>query len=154
MIVPAGRPVPTPRVQSLLFACSENAIRSPIAEALARRLLGRSVHLTSAGVRPGEANPFTTEVMAEIGIDLSRHLPKTFEDLEDTSFDLIITLSPEAQHRAIEFTRTMAVDIIYWPTFDPTAVEGSRRAMLDAFRMVRDALARRIDERFGGATAP
>jgi protein-tyrosine-phosphatase len=132
----------------VLFACSENAIRSPMAEALARRLLGRSLYIESAGVRPGQVNPFVTTVLAEVGIDLSRHRPKTFEDLEDTSFDLIITLSPEAHHRALELTRTMAVAVNYWPTFDPTIVEGSRGAVLDAFRLVRDGLASRIRAEF------
>ncbi len=134
----------TVQAQSVLFACSENAVRSPMAEALARRLLRSSVHLASVGVRPGQTNPFTTASLREIGIDLSRHVPQTFEDLDDASFDLIITLSPEAHHRALEFTRTMAVEVVYWPTFDPTAVEGSREAVLEAFRVVRDALAKRI----------
>ncbi len=143
-----GTPAPLIRAQSILFCCSENAVRSPIAEALTRRLLGRSIHLASVGVRPGQPNPFVTAVLDEIGIDLSRHRPKTFEDLEETSFDLIITLSPEAHHRALEFTRTMAVEVNYWPTFDPTSVEGSRNAMLDAFRVVRDTLARRVRKDF------
>ena len=134
--------------QSVLFACSENAVRSPMAEALTRQLLGRSVHLASAGVRLGRPNPFVTTVLTEFGIDLSRHRPKTFEDLEESSFDLIVTLSPEAHHRALEFTRTMAVEVNYWPTFDPTAVEGSRGAVLDAFRVVRDTLAKRIRSQF------
>ena len=135
----------SPPVQSLLFACSENAIRSPIAQALARRRFGRSVHIVSAGVRPGRFNPFTAAVLAEIGIDGSRHQPRTFQELDETSFDLIVTLSPEAHHRALEFTRTMAVEVAYWPTFDPTAVEGTRDAMLDAFRVVRDGLVKRIE---------
>lgn len=139
------------RPQSVLFACSENAIRSPMAEALARQLLGRSIYLASAGVRPGQVNLFVSDVLTEVGIDCSRHRPKTFEDLEESNFDLIITLSPEAHHRALEFTRTMAVDVNYWPTFDPTAVEGSRGAMLDAFRMVRDALATRVRAQFAPA---
>ena len=136
----------TPRIrpQSLLFACSENAVRSPMAEALARQLLGRSVHLASAGVRPGERDPFVTAVMDEIGIDLKNHRPQQFEDLEDSSFDVIITLSPEAHHRALEFTRTMAVEVIYWPTADPTGTEGSRGTVLDAYRAVRDSLEQRI----------
>ena len=102
-------------------------------------------------MRPGQGNPFVTDVLAELDIDLSRHRPKTFEDLEESNFDLIVTLSPEAHHRALEFTRTMAVDVNYWPTFDPTAVEGSRGAMLDAFRMVRDALAARVRAQFAQA---
>ncbi|HEX4766523.1 MAG TPA: low molecular weight phosphatase family protein [Lichenihabitans sp.] len=137
-----------PRPQSLLFACSENAVRSPMAEALARQWFGRAMHLTSAGVRPGERDPFVTAVMDEVGIDLSRHRPRRFEDLEDDSFDAIISLSPEAHHRALEYTRTMAVDVIYWPTFDPTATEGSRNTVLDAYRGVRDHLLARIRREF------
>lgn len=138
--------LPVPRLQSVLFACSENAVRSPMAAALAEQQFGRRLHVESAGVRPGERNPFVVGVMEEVGIDLSRHRPQTFEDLEDTCFDLIVTLSPEAHHRALEFTRTMAVEVIYWPTLDATAIEGSRVAVLDAYRSVRDALAARIRE--------
>lgn len=132
------------RVQSVLFACSENAVRSPMAAALAERQFGRMLHIESAGVRPGQQDPFVTAVMDEIGIDLSRHRPQTFEDLEDTNFDLIVTLSPEAHHRALEFTRTMAVEVAYWPTLDATGIEGSRAAVLDAYRGVRNGLAARI----------
>jgi protein-tyrosine-phosphatase len=137
------------RVQSILFVCSENAIRSPIAEALTRARLEPSIYLASAGIRPGRQNPFTTAVLAEVGLDASVHRPRTLEDLEDTTFDLIVTLSPEAHHRALEFTRTMAVDVRYWPTFDPTAVEGTRAAVMNAFRMVRDALTTRIEAELG-----
>lgn len=132
------------RPQSVLFACSENAVRSPMAAALARLQFGRGVYVASAGVRPGDRDPFTTAVMDELGVDLSRHRPQTFEDLEDTSFDLIITLSPEAHHRALEFTRTLAVDVVYWPTLDATATEGSRDTVLDAYRTVRDGLRSRL----------
>lgn len=145
---PAGGNLAPSRPQSLLFACSENAVRSPMAEALARQLFGRSIHLVSAGVRPGERDPFVTAVMDEVGIDLSKHRPQRFEDLEEDSFDLIITLSPEAHHRALEFTRTMAVDVVYWPTADPTATEGSRSSVLDAYRAVRDGLSARLKARF------
>lgn len=136
------------RPQSVLFACSENAVRSPMAAALTRLQFGRGLYVGSAGVRPGERNLFTTAVMDEVGIDLSRHKPQTFEDLEDMSFDVIVTLSPEAHHRALDFTRTLAVDVVYWPTFDATATEGSRDTMLDAYRAVRDGLSRRIRTAF------
>ncbi len=144
-MTPGAAPPRTGRVQSVLFACSENAVRSPMAEALARRRAGGRIHMASAGLRLGQPNVFTAAVLREWGIDLSRHRPRTFEDLDDASFDLIVTLSPEAHHRALEFTRTLAVRVDYWPTVDPTAVEGSRDAVLGAFRMVRDALGRRID---------
>jgi len=115
-----------------------------MAEAFGRHYFGHSVYFASAGVREGMLDPFAVTVMEEIGIDIARHRPQTFEDLEETSFDLIITQSPEAHHKALEFTRTLAVDVIYWPTLDPSAVEGSRETVLDAYRSVRDLLAKRI----------
>lgn len=145
----AAAPSPILRPQSVLFACSENVVRSAMAEALTRKLLGRSVYVDSAGVRAGAVNPFTTAVLKEVGIDRSRHAPKTFDDLEDAGFDLIVTLSPEAHHRALEFVRNMAVEVRYWPTIDPSAVEGSREAVLDAFRTVRDTLDARLRAAFG-----
>ncbi len=139
---------------SVLFACTLNAIRSPMAEAVAKHLLGRLVFVDSVGVRAGEMDGFAVAVMDEIGIDISGHRPKTFDELEDESFDLVITLSPEAQHRAVEMTRTMACEVEFWPTLEPSAVEGSREVVLAAYRQVRDTLARRIEERFAIAPPP
>ncbi|MFC0220599.1 protein-tyrosine-phosphatase [Pseudochelatococcus lubricantis] len=136
------------RIQSVLFMCALNAVRSPMAEGIARHYFGRSLYVASAGVRPDEIDPFTVAVMDEIGIDLAGHRPQSLEELEDTGFDLIVTLSPEAHHRAMELTRTMAAAVEYWPTFDPTAVQGSRDQRLDAYRSVRDGLRKRIVERF------
>jgi protein-tyrosine-phosphatase len=142
---------------AVLFACTMNAVRSPIAAAILRHLAGRRVYVESAGVREGEPDPFVDIVMDEIGIDVSRHRPRTLSDLNDTSFDLIITLSPEAHHQALELTRTMAVKVEYWPTFDATAMIGSgnRDRVLQAYREVRDSLFRKIKQRFrleGGPT--
>ncbi len=120
-----------------------------MAEALAQRVLGRSVYIASAGARSGQPNPFTLAILAEVGIDWSRHRPKTLEDLGDDGFDLIVTLSPEAHHRVLDVTRRLSVEVSYWPTVDPTAVEGSRDAVMAAFRMVREGLATRIGTRFG-----
>ncbi|MGI6247709.1 MAG: arsenate reductase ArsC [Pseudochelatococcus sp.] len=128
--------------------CALNAVRSPMAEGIARHYFGRSLYVESAGVRPDVIDPFTVAVMEEIGIDLAGHTPRSLEELEDTGFDLIVTLSPEAHHRAMELTRTMAVEVEYWPTFDPTATQGSRDQRLDAYRSVRDGLKQRIMERF------
>jgi protein-tyrosine-phosphatase len=133
---------------SVLLACTFNSIRSPMAEALLKHLHGRRIYVDSVGVRAGEVDPFAVVVMDEIGIDISQHRTKAFDDLEDTSFDLVISLSPEAQHSAVELTRTMACEVEFWPTLDPTAVEGSREEMLDAYRLVRDQLRKRLLERF------
>ena len=138
---------------AVLFACGLNSVRSPMAAALFAQMLGRTIYVGSAGVRKGELDPFAVAVMAEIGIDISRHKPITFEELEDLeglNFDLIVTLSPEAHHRALELTHTNAVEVEYWPTVDPTDVEGSREQRLDAYRTVRDQLLKRIRERFVG----
>lgn len=137
------------RITSVLFACTHNSIRSPMAEGMLKKLAGTTLYVDSVGVRDGEIDPFVTAVMAEIGVDLSRHRCKTFDRLEDTSFDLVVSLSPEAQHQAVELTRTMACDVEFWNTFDPSLVEGSREMRLDAYRHVRDTLYRRIRNRFG-----
>jgi protein-tyrosine-phosphatase len=138
---------------AVLFACGLNAIRSPMAAAMLREMFGRSIYVGSVGVRKGELDPFAVAVMAEIGLDISRHKPLTFEELDDLeglNFDLIVTLAPEAHHRALEITRTDAVDVEYWPTPDPSIIEGSREQRLDAYRSVRDQLLAQIRERFAG----
>jgi protein-tyrosine-phosphatase len=133
---------------SVLFACTFNSIRSPIAEAILKHLHGRHIYVDSVGVREAEIDPFAVAVMDELGIDISQHRAKTFDGLEDTSFDLVISLSPEAQHSAVELTRTMACEVEFWPILDPTAVEGNREEMLGAYRLVRDTLKARILSRF------
>ncbi len=133
---------------AVLFACTHNAVRSPIGESLLKHLLGHRIYVDSVGVRPQEIDGFVIEVMEEIGIDVSRHRGKSFDDLEDSSYDLIISLSPEAQHKAVELTRTMACDVEFWNTFDPSLVEGNRETRLDAYRQVRDSLKKRIEARF------
>lgn len=136
--------------KAVLFACTMNVIRSPMAAAILKHLAGQRIYVESAGIRAGERDPFVEEVMNEIGIDISRHRPRTLRELDDTTFDLIITLSPEAHHQAMELTRTMAVDVEYWPTLDASLVAevGNREQILQAYRSVRDSLFNRIKERF------
>jgi protein-tyrosine-phosphatase len=133
---------------SVLFACTHNAIRSPMAEALLKFLHGQRIFVQSVGVRPSGTDPFAIAALDEIGLDLSRHMPKSFDDLEDDYFDLVISLSPEAQHRAVELTRTSSCQIEFWPTFDPSLVEGNREMRLDAYRTLRDDLLERLGQRF------
>ena len=125
-----------------------------MAESILKHLMGRRIFVDSIGVRPQDADPFAVAAMDEIGIDLSGHRPKSFDELADTSFDLVISLSPEAHHRALELTRTMAVEAEYWPTLDPAFVTGSREQVMDSFRGVRDALLGRIKKRFRAAGGP
>ncbi|MCV9937656.1 low molecular weight phosphatase family protein [Boseaceae bacterium BT-24-1] len=130
--------------------CAYNAVRSPMAEAMAKHFFGKSVYVQSAGARKGEIDPFALEVLDEIGIDARKHKPKSLEELEEwegLNFDLIVTLSPEAHHKALDLTRTVASDVEYWPTPDPTVVQGSREQVLEAYRAVRDGLMQRIKTR-------
>lgn len=146
-------PAPS-RPGAVLFVCSMNAVRSPMAAAIARSLFPRQIYVQSAGVRKGERDPFVDAAMEEIGLDLAGHEPHTLEDLEDTNFDLVVTLAPEAHHKALELTRTQALDVEYWPTADPTLVTGSREQILDAYRAIRDQLMARIKKRFDWRAAP
>lgn len=133
---------------AVLFACTNNSIRSPMAESILKFLHGQHVFVDSVGVHQRDIDGFAVAVMDEIGIDLSRHRPKTFETLEDTSFDLVISLSPHAQHKAVEMTRVMACEVEFWHTFDPSIIEGSREVQLQAYRDVRDELMAKIKKRF------
>jgi protein-tyrosine-phosphatase len=129
-----------------------NCVRSVMAAGILRWTHGTRIFVDSVGVRTGEMDGFAIAVMDEIGIDISKHRPKTFDDLEDDSFDLVVSLSPEAQHKAVEITRTVACDVEYWRTFDATLVEGSREQRLDAYRQVRDELMTKIKQRFPPVT--
>jgi protein-tyrosine-phosphatase len=149
---PPGRELPG----AVLFACTTNAVRSVMAAAILRHLAGKRAYVASAGVRAGTPDPFVTAAMDEIGIDVSQHTPNTLRELHDTSFDLIVTLSPEAHHQALELTRTMAVDVEYWPTIDATVMAeyGTREQTLMHYRGVRDQLFERIRTRFGFEGGP
>jgi protein-tyrosine-phosphatase len=154
-VEPDRSDLPNPSEQSqhrrpgaVLFVCGMNAIRSPIAEALARALLPSGIYIASAGVKRGERDGFVDAVLEEEGLSLGRRQPQTLEDLEDDYFDLVVTLSPEAHHAALELTRSSAVEVIYWPTPDPTGTTGTREQILDAYRDVRDRLKRHIIDRF------
>jgi len=142
------------RPRAVLFACGLNAVRSPMAAALLQQMFGRAVYVGSAGVQKGELDPFAVAAMEEIGIDITRHKPVTFEELDELeglNFDLIVTLSPPAHHKALELTRTHSAQVEYWPTVDPTVTEGNREQRLDAYRALRDQLLAQIRARFGPA---
>ena len=136
---------------AVLFICTQNAIRSPMAAALMHHIAGHKIYVASAGIRAGDPDPFVGMIMDEIGLDLTRHRPHAIEDLADSGFDLVITLSPEAETFAREMTRTMAIEVEHWPTPDPSATQGSRSQILDAYRDVRDGLKKKLDERFGSS---
>ena len=134
---------------AVLFACTMNSIRSPMAEAILKFLHGTRIYVDSVGVRSREVDGFAIVVMDEIGIDLSRHNSKTFDDLDDSYYDLVIPMSPDAQHRAMEITRVMACEVEFWNTFDPSILDtADRDRCLEAYRQVRDQLMQKIKRRF------
>src|SRR6266851_7453142 len=113
---------------AVLFACNHNRVRSAMAEGLMKLVYGDRIYIDSCGLRrdDDEPDPFMVTVMDELGADLTGHHPKTFDELEDDSFDLVVSLTPEAQHHAVELARRRDVDLEYWPTHDPTLTMGSR----------------------------
>jgi protein-tyrosine-phosphatase len=135
---------------AVLFICTQNAIRSPMAAALMHAAFGSKVYVASAGIRAGDPDPFVGLVMDEVGLDLTRHRPHSVDDLADSAFDLAVTLSPEADAYARDLAKTMAIAVEYWPTPDPSLAQGSREQMLEAYRDVRRGLEKRVRERFGG----
>ena len=138
----------TDQPTSVLFACTFNTVRSPMAEGILKWLHGDRIYVDSVGVRAGELNGFMVAVMGEVDINLSAHQTKTFQVLNDTSFDLVVSLSPEAQHSAVELTRWMACDVEYWPTINPDIFSGTRDQMIEQYRGLRDELIEKIAERF------
>jgi protein-tyrosine-phosphatase len=139
--------------QSILFVCSENSVRSPMAEALTRKISNNKVYTASVGLRRGRTDGFAAEVLREIGIEGGLRPPRAWEEFEDEAFDLVVSLTPEARDRIAELARGAPTELAYWPTPDPTLVEGSRENVLDAYRAVRDGLARRIHDLFAGRRA-
>ncbi len=139
---------------SVLFACSLNAVRSPMAEGLLKHLLGHRICVDSVGVRAGAIDPFAAAVMEEIGIDLSKHCAKAFDALSGCRYDLVVSLSPAAQHCAVTLTRTMAWEVEFWRVLDPSLIQGTRETRLQAYREIRDQLLDRIKHRFGAGITP
>ena len=143
------------RPTSVLFCCDYNAVRSPMAEGLMKQRFGTSIYVQSAGVHHDqEIDGFAIQVCAEIGVELSRHRSRSFEEMAEWgddlgAFDLIVALSPASLRHAHELTRTSAVEVVYWPIMDPTGLSEDREEKLQHFRAARDQIEGRILETFG-----
>ena len=140
---------------SVLFCCDHNAVRSPVAEGLMKKLHGERVFVQSAGVHHDlDVDPFMVAVAAELEVDISRHRAKSFDEMEQWgddmgSFDMIVALSPAAQRRALEYTRHFSIEVVYWATLDPTGIGERREQKLDAYRQARDQILASIVATFG-----
>ena len=141
--------------QSVLFCCDHNAVRSPMAEGLMKKLYGTRAYVQSAGVKGDmEIDGFAIAVCQEIGVELSRHRSRSFEEMQEwgddlSSFDLIVALSPAAQRMAHEFTRFHHLDVDYWPVMDPTGLGETREAKLGSYRQSREQIRQRMLSKFG-----
>ena len=146
--------------QSVLFCCDHNAVRSPMAEALMKKFYGQRAYVQSAGVKNDmEVDGFSIAVCAELGIELSRHRARSFDEMQDLGddlgqFDLIIALSSASQHAALDLTKSYHLEVEYWPIIDPTALGEGREAKLSAYRQARDQIKTRMLDRFGPPTEP
>ena len=147
--------MPATLPQSVLFCCDHNAVRSPMAEGMMKKFYGERVYVQSAGVKSElEVDGFSVAVCHEIGVELSRHKARSFDDLEEwgddiSAFDLVIALSPASQRKALELTRVHHLDVEYWPVLDPTGLGTKRDEKLDAYRQARNQIRDRMIARFG-----
>lgn len=144
-----------PLPQSILFCCDHNSVRSPMAEAIAKKLYGTEVYLQSAGVKSDlDIDGFAVAVCQELDVELSRHRSRSFDEMEDwgddlSSFDLIVALSPASQLRALELTRHSHLEVEYWPILDPTGLGENREERLVSYRQTRDQIMERLLSRWG-----
>jgi len=147
--------MPNPLPGSVLFCCDHNAVRSPVAEGLMKKLHGDRVFVQSAGVHHDlEVDPFMVVVARELDVDISRHRAKSFGEMEQWgddmgSYDMIVALSPASQRRALEYARHLSIEVVYWPTLDPTGIGEGREQKLDAYRQTRDQILKSIIATFG-----
>jgi protein-tyrosine-phosphatase len=134
--------------RSILFCCTLNAVRSPMAEGLAKAMLPKSIYVDSAGLSTQTLDGFAVAAMQEIGIDIRDHNTQSFNDIRADEFELIVALSPESFARARELARAVAVDVVHWPISDPTGETGTREQRMQAYRAVRDTIRSEIRKHF------
>ena len=141
--------------QSILFCCDHNAVRSPMAEGIMKKLYGTGTYVQSVGViNDLEIDGFSIAVCEEIGVELSRHRSRSFDEMERwgddlSSFDLIVALSPASQRRALELTRLFHLTVEYWPILDPTGIGETREMKLVSYRQTRDQILKKLREKWG-----
>lgn len=136
------------KIQSVLFVCNQNAVRSPMAEALANRHCKRRVYIDSVGLIAGNLDPFSVAAMNEDGLDISGHAPKPLSSIDISEFDLVIALTPESRDHIEKTRKPSDFELEFWPTPDPSDSEGNRNQVVDSYRLVRDRLETRIADRF------
>ena len=141
--------------QSVLFCCDHNAVRSPMAEGFMKKFYGTGTYVQSVGVMNDlEIDGFAIAVCEELGIELSRHRSRSFDEMQEwgddlSSFDLIIALSPASQRRALDLTRLFHLTVEYWPIMDPTGLGETREAKLVSYRQTRDQIVDQLLRRWG-----
>jgi protein-tyrosine-phosphatase len=120
-----------------------------------KRFFGTGTYVQSAGVKNDfEIDGFTVAVCEELGVELSRHRSRSFDEMEKmgevlSSFDVVVALSPMSRDLAEELTRGFHTDLEYWPIMDPTAIGEGREAKLVAYREARDQIIAQIKAHWG-----
>ncbi|EAU43943.1 MULTISPECIES: arsenate-mycothiol transferase ArsC [Salipiger] len=141
--------------QSVLFCCDHNAVRSPMAEGIMKKLYGFDTYVQSVGVvNDLDIDGFAIAVCREIGVELDKHRSRSFEELEEmgealSGFDLIVAMSPASQRAALDLTRYYHLTVEYWPVMDPTGLGESREMKLNAYRQTRDQITDKLKSRWG-----
>ncbi len=143
---------------SVLFCCDFNAVRSPMAEGLMKKFYGHSIYVQSAGVRHDmEVDGFAIAVCEEIGVELTRHKARNFDEMEELGdaidgFDLIVALSQTSHRKVLEQTKHFSVDVDFWPIDDPTEHGSTREQKLESYRQSRDQIIENIKQKFGSSS--
>ena len=144
--------------QSILFCCDHNAVRSPMAEGIMKKLYGTGSYVQSVGVvNDLEIDGFSVAVCEEIEVQLSRHRSRSFDEMKQwgddlSSFDLVVALSPASQRRALELTRLFHLTVEYWPILDPTRIGETREMKLVSYRQTRDQIVNKLKEKWGNSS--
>ncbi|MPZ45267.1 MAG: phosphate signaling complex protein PhoU [Betaproteobacteria bacterium] len=139
MTEPSARRMP----RGILFLCRQNAARSQMAEALARKRLPSGIHIASAGSEPAAAvNPWAVRTMQEVGLDISSQQPKPLAEVAWGDFDTVVTLCAEE----VCVVPPRGLRQYHWPLDDPAAVAGTDAEIQAAFRATRDEIERWLRE--------
>ena len=133
------------RKLKVLILCTGNSARSQIAESLLRYFVSDRLEVFSAGIEPNsEINPLAIEIMNEIGIDISKQVPRHVKEFLNQDFDFVITTCNNAKKVCPVFPKK--TKNIHWNIEDPALAKGTKEEQLKVFRKVRDLIYKKIQD--------
>jgi arsenate reductase len=128
----------------VLFLCTHNSARSQMAEGFLRAMAGDRFEAGSAGTEKTSVYPLAIRAMAELGVDLSGHTSKVYEDLASEGWDFLITVCDDANERCPWVPGS--VKRLHWSFADPSRATGTEEERLAVFRRVRDQIRERLTD--------